>query len=356
MPIDGLTAAPGTAITDPLAARRILRLAFGTALCLLFSQLAAWPLSFIAPILTLTVLALPLPAPPLKLGLGLVVGLLLPMLGGLAILTLMESARWAGILLISLALYHSFLFTARGGPAALGTFITMGLTVTVTIGTVSPTLLTILAQALAAGAVVGVLFVWVAHALLPDGPAVPRGLPKKAPAAPVDPAEARRSAFRALLIVLPVALAFMYMSASAAYTVIMIKVATMGQQASVDQSRDMGRSLIASTFWGGLAAIAAWGLLCVWPSLVLYVLLVLLAGLLFGRRIFSGASMHPEFSKWSYAYVTMLIVLGPSVLDSPISSGAGSAFWSRLLNFMFIGVYGSVAVAVFDAFWPKRTN
>mgnify|MGYP000467624649 CR=1 FL=1 len=34
------------------------------------------------------------------------------------------------------------------------------------------------------------------------------------------------------------------------------------------------------------------------------------------------------------------------------SSGAGAAFWSRLALFVLIALYGTAAVAVFDAFWP----
>ena len=48
----------------------------------------------------------------------------------------------------------------------------------------------------------------------------------------------------------------------------------------------------------------------------------------------------------------MLVILAPAVLDSPISSSAGTAFWSRLFLFVGIAVYGTIAVAVFDAFWP----
>ena len=55
-----------------------------------------------------------------------------------------------------------------------------------------------------------------------------------------------------------------------------------------------------------------------------------------------------------YAYLTMLVILAPAVLDGLGSSGAGSAFWSRLLLIMLTAVYGSVAAAVFDAFWPRR--
>ena len=62
--------------------------------------------------------------------------------------------------------------------------------------------------------------------------------------------------------------------------------------------------------------------------------------------------MHPGAATWSYAYLTMLVILAPAVLDS--ADGAGAAFWSRLILFGLIALYGTTAVAVFDAFWPKQ--
>lgn len=344
------------AAIHPVAARRILRLALGTALCLLVSQVVNWPLAFVAPVLTLTILGLPLPAPGLRKGIVLVVALLAPVTLGLALVPVLAHARWAGVLLVALALYYSFYYTARGGSAALGTFMTMGLTLVVTIGSVNGDLLVVLIQALGINAVFGVLFVWVAHALLPDLPEVrlPAGPPRPAPPPP-DRSDSRRKALRSLFIVLPLTLAFLFMSGSPAYTVVMIKVASMGQQASAGSSREMARSMFASTFWGGLAAMIAWNLMGLWPALVFYVLLVALAGLLFGRRMFRGQAVYPDFSKWSYAYLTLIVLLAPAVLDSPFSNSAGNAFWTRLLLFGAIAVYGTLAVTVFDAFWrPKE--
>jgi hypothetical protein len=239
----------------------------------------------------------------------------------------------------------------------LGNFMTIGLTLIVTIGSVNPTILTILVKALALNAAAGMAFVWVAHALLPD-------LPKEAGAASKppptrkrpDPADARRNALRSLIIVLPVALLFIFFSGSPSYTVVMIKVASMGQQANTDHSRQMGRSLITSTFWGGAGAVAAWHLLTAWPSLVFYTLLTALAALLFGRGIFQGPGLHPQAEKWSYAFLTMMVILGPAALQTPNSGGAGAAFWSRLILFVVIAVYGSVAVAVFDAFASRGSS
>jgi hypothetical protein len=133
----------------------------------------------------------------------------------------------------------------------------------------------------------------------------------------------------------------------------MIKVASMGQEATSTGSRALGQSLLESTLWGGLAAVIAWFGLSVWPSLTLYTLLFGLAGLCFGRGIFQGPAVGPKFSMWSYAYLTMLIILAPAVLDTPISDGAGAAFWTRFLLIMLVAVYGTVTVTIFDAFWPQ---
>lgn len=349
-----MAAAP-VAGRHPLAARRILRLALGTALCLWASQVFAWPLSFVAPVLTLMLLGLPMPAPSLKMGIGIVVALLAPMLLGMLLLPVLQHARWAGVLLVALALYYSFLFTARGGSPALGNFMTIGLTLVVTVGSVNADVMVLLVESLAVSAVFGVAFVWIAHALLPDPPRDPATAATKPPAAPKpDVTEARRRALRAWLVVFPLALVFLFISGSPAYTVVMIKAASMGQEATTGATRQLGRSLLASTFWGGLGAVIAWNLMKAVPTLTMYVLLAGLAGLLFGRGIFQGAAVRPDFQKWSYAYVTMMVVLAPSLIAAPATGGADAAFWTRLGLFVLIAIWGGAAVAVFDAFRPPR--
>ncbi len=351
------TEASGRAALDgrhPAATRRILRLALGTSLCLWVSQFISWPLAFITPVLTMFILALPMPAPGLKKGLMFIVALLLPMVLGSALLPFLHHARWAGILLVALALYYSFYYTARGGSPVLGTFITIGLTLVVTVGSVNADILLLLIRALGLAAAVAMAFVWIAHALLPDLPPDPDHIQAAAPpsATAPSPAQARRSACRSLVIVLPLALLFLYLSGSPAYTVVMIKVAAMGQQASTDKSREMGVDLLKSTLWGGLGAIAVWQLLTIWHALPLYTLLVGLAGLLFGRWIFQGVTVHPKFSMASYAYLTMLVLLGPALAMPGGDAAAG--FYTRLLLILAVGLYGTAAVAVFDAFVPGR--
>jgi hypothetical protein len=156
-----------------------------------------------------------------------------------------------------------------------------------------------------------------------------------------------------MLIVLPIALIFFFSSASTSYLIVMIKVATMGQQANVDSSRSAGRSMLESTVIGGLGAIIAWQILSIWPSLFIYSLVLLLFALLAGPRIFQGQGLGPKGPMWSYAYLTLIVVLAPALTDGFGSDGAASAFYTRLFLFVVIAVYGSIAVAVFDAFWPR---
>ena len=337
----------------PVAARRILRVAFGTSVSLLVSQILNLPFSYIMPLLTMVILSAPLPAPGIKMGVGFVVAMVAPMLAGAALLPFLYHARWSGICLLTVALFYSFYFTSRGGSPILGTFITIGLTLVVTIGSVNMDFLLVLINALAVYAFGGMLFVWLAHGVLPDLPR--KGPPPPKPKPPViNPDHARLHALRSLLVVLPVALVFLFLSASPAYTVVMIKVASMGQQANTRDSRAMGRELLLSTLLGGVLAMAAWQVLSLWPSLLFYCLIVSITVLILGRWVFQGPGMHPRASLVSYAMITFLIILAPSVLDSPTSSSADSAFYSRIFLLLIVAVYGTIAVTVFDAFWPTR--
>jgi len=345
------------ATAEQIASRRIFRLVLGVTLSLIFSQAINWPMSFIAPIFTLVVLGLPLPAPSFKGGIKFVFALMLPVyLGTIILVPLLEHARWTGILAVTLALFGSFYYSARGGSKVMGMFMTVGLTIVVAVGSVSIDALLAVIHGLALGAILGIAFVWLAHALLPE-------LPREVVKGSMRPKQelpsikmARRSALRSLVVVLPLTIFFLFSSSSASYVAIMIKVAAMGQQADADTSRKMGRQQIESTLWGGLAAIIGWQLMSIWPSLLMYGLLIALAGLLFGPRIFVGKGLHPKASMWSYAFLTMIIVLAPALLDGQTSDGASSAFYTRLLLFIVIAVYGTVSVAIFDAFWPFKQN
>ena len=335
---------------------RILRLALGTAACLWFSQAVAWNLSFIAPVMTLLILTMPMPAPRLKLGVILIAALVLAFAAGLFVLPRLLHQPMVGLLLLGLLLYWSFYIPAKGGPAVVGALLTMGLAFSTAIGTVSVDAILIVVQGVVYGAAAGIGFVWVAHALLPDslaGGTTPRP-PVKAQSPTRPPAAARWNAFRSLMIVLPVGLWFLLSGASAAYAPVMIKVATMGQQASNADTRAAGRSLILSTLIGGVGAVIGWQILRIAPTLSVYALVVALAGLIAGPRIFRGQGKAPDAATWSYGYLTMLVILAPAAMDSAFGAAAGVKFIDRLIMFVLATLYAVAAVYVVDALRPRR--
>jgi len=354
-----MTSAANTAIVRPdITSRRILRLALGSALSMGFAQLLNWPLSFIAAIFTMLLLALPIGAPTLKGGVKFVMALVIPAYAGMLLLPLLEYARWAGVLLVTLALFGSFYYSARGGSPIMGMFMTVGITIVVTVGSVSADVMLIVVNGVAVSAASGIAFVMLAHALLPDLPAPQSsgGANKPTVAGKPSRESARKNALRSLMVVLPVVIIFLFISSSTSYVVVMIKVASMGQQANSEVTRAMGRQQLESTVWGGIGAIIAFQLLSIYPSLLLFCLLISLACLVYGTGIFHGPGMHPRGSMWSYALLTLIIVLTPAVTSS---GDASSAFYTRLMLFIIIAVYGTISVAVFDAFWPvnkKKTT
>lgn len=339
-----------------IASVRILRMALGTALSMWFSQVVAWPMSFVAPVFTMFMLALPIPALKLANGIKLVLVLALCSYAGLALLPFILNQRLVGIGLLTVALFHSFYYTAKGGSPILGSFATVGLAIATSVGTVSIDAVLGVVNGLIVGAVAGIIFLWIAHAILPDSLAAPvEGRPQAPPqAAKPDLAVARRSAWRSLLVVMPVILWFLLSSASASYAAVLIKVSSMGQQAGLDQTKQAGKSLLISTLIGGIGAVVGWEVLSVWPSLTMYVLLIALGGLVMGPHIFSGAGMAPQGATWSYGFLTMIVVLAPAVMDGQGGSSADAAFWSRLWMFVFATLYAVSAVFVFDTLWTAK--
>ena len=114
------TSTPAAPAHIDIATTRILRLAFGTAASLWISQAVGWSISFIAPVITMFLLAMPLSRPQPKFFLLVVVALTVTIYGSFVFLPLLLHQEIVGLLLLSLALFHAFYFTARGGSPVVG--------------------------------------------------------------------------------------------------------------------------------------------------------------------------------------------------------------------------------------------
>lgn len=353
MPIDVASpAAPGLAIANT----RVLRLAFGTALSLWISQAVGWSTSYIAPVITMFLLAMPIARPKAKFFVVVVLAIVVSVYGSFLFLPLLLHQKAVGFLLLALALFHGFYFSAKGGAAVVGTLITIGLAMTVAVGSVSVDALLAVAAGLTIGTIVGAFVAFLSHVIIPDPPLDNAAASQGDAPATIPLAVARRNAMRALTIVLPITLWFLLSAASASNLAVMIKVAAMGQEAANQKAGDAAKSLIMSTLIGGIGATVAWNVLRIWPSLTLYTLLIALAGLIFGPRIFAGRGLQPNGPTWSYGFLTMIVVLAPAVLDGDFGSSADARFYDRLLMFVWATLYGVGAIYLFEMFWPPRKS
>jgi len=352
MPTDVAVVA-GRSHRSELATRRILRLAVGTGLSLWISQAIGWDISYIAPVITMFLLAMPIARPKPKFIVVILAALGLSIYGSFIFLPLLLHQKIVGLLLVGLALFHSFYFTARGGTEVVGTLVTIGLALTVGVGTVSVDILLGVASGLMIGAAAGTVVAVLSHLIIRDPDVAPMTPAAKSDGPAPDLATtARHHAIRSLAVVAPILLWFVLSGNSAANIAVLIKVAAMGQEVSRQGTRAAAKSLIVSTLAGGFAAIVAWEFLRIWPSLLLYALLIVLAGLVFGSRIFHGEGLHKRAATWNFAYLTMIVVLAPAALDGDFGSSADARFYDRLFMFAWATLYAVGAVYVFDALWP----
>ena len=341
---------------DPVAARRTLRLAFGTALALAISLVFNWSVSFITPVLLSFLLAVPMPAPNFRQGVTFILALVIPIwAANWLLLPFLTYQPAVGLLLLIAACFWSFYYSASGGSPVMGAFLTLGLAVVAAVGSDSVDSVLAVNKALTLNAIIAICFLWMIHALFPDKP-LERSTSPRPQAEPPSGETAIRSAWRSTVIVLPVIVFFLFYAGSASYMVVMIKVASMGQQAENDSTRAVGKNLLMSTVIGGSGAVIMWNIMGIWPSPVLYVLLVVLAGLIMGRHVFQGQGMNPKAGVWSYAFLTMLVIIAPALMDSAGGDAAGAKFFDRLIMMGWATLYGVAAVSVFDAFWRGKAQ
>jgi hypothetical protein len=335
-----------------LASTRSLRLGIGISLAIAVALIFNWSVAFITAVLTGMLLALPQPPPSIKLALGFLLVIGGTLLLGLTLLPMLHNQPAAAVLVISLAVFGCFYFGANGGSQTLVTFLLIGITLIPVIGSESVDVAIGITSGMLVSTVIAFPLVWLSFALVPDREALPRM--SKAKVVPPERQVVIRSALRSTAIMLPAFYWLLLTSETAAYVAVLLKIATMGQQCSLESARAAGRELMWSTFIGGIAAILIWNVLQIWPTVLIYSLLFLLCGLIMGPRIFSGAGLAPRASFWSYGLVTMMIVLAPAAMDTASGTGASARFSERIIMFALATIYAVAAIYLFEALWPAK--
>ena len=107
------------------------------------------------------------------------------------------------------------------------------------------------------------------------------------------------------------------------------------------EGRRAALGLAVGNIGGGIAAVILYHLIVIGQSTLLFVLLVLLACLLFARRIAAPAQSAPIYA---IAFSTFIIILGSGL--SPTAGGSEETFANRVFH-VFVGIaYAVAALAI----------
>jgi len=331
----------------PVGARRVFRLSLSTALTLAAAYALQLDFPYIPPIFAIMLTAAPRPPVGIKAMIGLALVVLITLSAGLLLIPVLTHYPFSGVVMVAVGLFFSNYLSVNLGKSAVASLLTVGLALISAAGTASFGLALSLIDGIVAGLVLAILCQWLVYPWFPEDPA-----PESAkPEAGVGEAQSSWIAVRATLIIMPAFL--LALINPGAYASIVMKSVALGQQVSVTKARDAGRELLGSTLMGGIAAILLWFALQICPSLWMFFLYTLLAGLYFAGKFFGVLASRYSASFWQYAFVTMLILLGPAVSDSAQGKDVYKAFAVRLGLFVAVTLYAWLAIDLLER-WRER--
>lgn len=334
------------ATATPVAARRVFRLSLTVALALASAYGLKLDLPFLAPIFALMLTAQPGPPMPAKKLLVLLLALMLILGIGLLLIRMLEYQPFSAVLIVAAGVYLASYMTVNLAKGPVAVFLTMSLTLVSGMGTLSWELAASLIDAILFGITVAIICSWLVYPLFPEneGPVVATPPPQTA-------TQSNWIAIRATVIIMPVFL--LMLTNPTMYAPIVMKSASLGQQASTVATGSAGRELLGSTFLGGCFALLLWFALGISTSLWMFFLWMLLFGIYYASRINQVIASRYPVSFWTNVVVTTLILLGSAVQDSDTGKDVYKAFAVRMGLFVAVTLYAWMAVYFLER-WRQR--
>ena len=136
-------------------------------------------------------------------------------------------------------------------------------------------------------------------------------------------------------------LTWFVLDATQVAVVVLITIVTLLRQTIRVRASAWPRGSFCGNLVGGLAAALAYNLVLLGNSLLAFVLVCLVASLLFAGRIVMGGRYAPILA---VAFATFILLLGLGL--SPIPGGSGEAFLGRLINVLLAAAYTVGALAI----------
>lgn len=318
---------------------RCFRLAFGVGLATFIAYAAALPLGYLLIIVTLALLSVPVPPPPPKAALVLVVATTLMAGVGMLLGPVLVYAPVAGVLIALSGVALAVVVGARPGMMIIGTLMILSSTIIAVIAAQSSAAAVVIVKTLVGAMIAAVSIAHLAHALFPE-PVATAALP------PPVPDRLGWLALRTAVIMLPPLL--LALANPAAYIMLLMKGASLAQQASVGSTRRMAREMVGATAIGGVAALLLWNLLQLWPGLLLLTLGIALFALVMARPMYGATPSRLPADLWQFAMTTMIILIGPAVADTASADNIQRTMLVRLATFLALALYAAAAVHLLE--------
>jgi len=328
-------------------ARRVFRLSLTVALSLVGAYGLGLPLPFLPPLFALLLTLPPTPPMGLKSLFGLILVVLITLGAGLALIPLLMHYPVSAVLIVAVGLYFANYLTVNMSKGLVGALLTVGITMISAAGLLSDVLAIMAIQALVISIAIAILCHWLVYPWFPED-----GVAKTERPASSGGMQSNWIALRATLIVLPAYL--LALTNPAAYMPVIMKSVSLGQQGSISNARYAGRELLGSTFLAGCFAVVFWFVLKLWPSLWMFFLWMLLFGVYFSSKLYGVVASRYPPSFWQNTAVTMLILLGPAVMDSANGKDVYKAFAVRMGLFIAVTLYAWLAIHALERLRNRR--
>ncbi len=299
----------------------ILRYATGIGVSAGLAFTLAWPLSFLAPLLTATFLSAKKPAPGLREVMAILLAIAVIFAVGLWLTIYLYLYPAVFLLFFSWALYLVFLASARGRSPFIVLLYLMALMMLPLLGSSSTEVATTVSYGFLLSALTALLVVIVADWIFPVTAEIEE---EAAVSLPVN--EAANSAWLSLGVVLPIAIVCLSFSLSGALLPLLM-IAILAQKPDFSTGAAGGKALIAANLLGGLAAVVFYQLILISPTLLFTVLGLVGLALLFGRKLFSGDPMAPL---WGSAFTALLVLIGSGT--GAFGDEADAKFYQRIFQ------------------------
>ena len=323
----------------------ILRYVAGSTIAMAIALAFNWNLSYLLPVLSLGYFAPGAKPPTFKQGVSFVGTIIISTFLTLLFTKIFIEYLWVFIPVLALALLHVFYTNKLAVNNKL--FVIISLLLIPMLGLISIQLAFIVAQSLIVVAMLTMFLVWTVHAIIPnvntpENKATPKPITK-------SPTSTERflKAINTMIVVFPVVLLFFFFQ-WAGGLLILIFIAILSMQPSFNFKA--GFFLILGNLVGGVIAILMYETLVIVPKFSFMILVILLAGLYFAVKLYSGKKTAPLYGM---AFSTLLLIIGQATTGT---SDAGDKVWIRVLQIMVAVIYVVLAFATLHFFKERRLN